>query len=345
MELRRRVQAEVASAKARSGWPAGKTLKALGVARRSYYRWRQAEARLSATASASSSTSAGPSAAAAEAKPAKPLPPYAATAAEREAVQAYALKHPELRHRELAWRMVDEGAAFVSPSTVYRILKEAKLVCPWRRRRKRSREEIEKAQRADERWSTDLMHLQVGGRTYYYIGFLDEYSRYLVHHELLRSMDGESVSLAAQRAVEQLRGEAGQAKTAPEIRSDNGSGYVSGEFRETLAGAGLRHQKITPHCPEENGLMERSNRTIREAWEEAGEAEDFPAAAELLTKLVGWYNEARLHRALGYLRPADYYRGKPAELHAARKRKLVEARQRRKEANLKLRQPKLPLIS
>jgi putative transposase len=328
-ELRRRVHDEVMRAKARSGWPAGKTLRALGVPPRSYYRWRRDEA-------AAATDPAKP--------PAKAVSPYAATAAERAAVIAYALEHPAVRHRELAWRMVDEDVACVSPSTVYRILQEARLVCPWRRRSKRSREECEKATRPDERWGTDLMHLQVGGRTYYYIGFLDEWSRCLVHHELLRSMDGASVSLAAQRAIDRWRRDVGPAAAAAEVRSDNGSGFVSREFHETLAGAGLRHQTIKPHCPEENGLMERSNRTIREAWEAAGEADDYYEAEAVLAKLVRWYNEERLHRALGYLRPVDYYRGRPEELREARRRKLAEARQRRKEANLNVRQPKLPLM-
>lgn len=336
-ELRRRVREEVAQAKSRSGWPAWKTLAALGIARRSYYRWLREEEERRRTLVSSSAAAMEP--------PPKPIPPYAATAAERAAVTAYALKRPEMRHRELAWRMVDDDIAFVSPSTVYRILQEAKLVCPWRRRTKRSREESEKAQRPDERWGTDLMHLQVAGRTYYYIAFLDEWSRCLVHHELLRSMDGASVSLAAQRAIERWRRAVGPAAAAPEIRSDNGSGYVSREFRETLAGAGLRHQKIKPHCPEENGLVERSNRTIREAWEAAGEADDFHAAEAVLAKLVRWYNEERLHRALGYLRPLDFYRGKPEELQRERTRKLAVARQRRKETNLKLRQRLLPLGS
>ena len=99
--------------------------------------------------------------------------------------------------------MVDEDVVCLSPSTVYRILREEQLVCPWRRRTKRSREE-EKAQRPNERWATDLMYVQIGERRYYLVTFLDEYSRYLVHWELLSSMDGDSVSLAAQRAVETL---------------------------------------------------------------------------------------------------------------------------------------------
>jgi hypothetical protein len=31
----------------------------------------------------------------------------------------------------------------------------------------------------------------------------------------------------------------------------------------------LGHQRIKPHCPEENGIIERSNRTLREALDGA----------------------------------------------------------------------------
>jgi putative transposase len=168
------------------------------------------------------------------------------------------LKRPvTLRHRELAWRMVDEDVAFVSPSTVYRILREAKLICPWRRRTKRIRTEAEKATRPDQRWATDLMHVPLGNRVYYVINFMDEYSRYLLHQEVVLGMDGLTVSLAAQAAIETLpKDQRGRPLMTPEIRSDNGSGYISKEFRLVLKENGLEHRRIQPHCPEENGLME-----------------------------------------------------------------------------------------
>jgi hypothetical protein len=83
------------------------------------------------------------------AEPSPPVAPYEALSEEKQAVPAYARKHPELGYRELAWRMVDEDVAYVSPSTVYRILREAKLVSPCRRRVKRKKAEIDKATRPD----------------------------------------------------------------------------------------------------------------------------------------------------------------------------------------------------
>jgi putative transposase len=308
----------------RSGWPARQTLAALGVAARSYYRWRREKA-----------WEQGPA-------PPRPVPPYEATAEEQRVVVAYARRHPAWRHRELAWRMVDEGVAGLSPSTGYRILKEHDLVCPWRRRAKRSRAVWEQASRPDQRWATDLMAVQVAGRTYYLISFLDEYSRMIVHWELLGNMDGHSVRLAAQAAIETLpRDGDGRLWVTPEIRSDNGSGYVSAEFRGVLRENGLGHQRIRPHCPEENGRIERAYRTLREELD--GEAlTTYWQARDALAKVIDRYNHDRLHGALGYLRPIDYYRGNPDEPRDERRRKLAAARHRRREVNLKLRQPTLP---
>ena len=68
----------------------------------------------------------------------------------------------------------------------------------------------------------------------------------------------------AQGAIDTLpKGDDGRPVVSPEIRSDNGSGYVSQEFRLVLKENGLGHHRIKPHCPEENGLIERSNRTLR----------------------------------------------------------------------------------
>ena len=267
--------------KQRSGWPAGKTLSALGVTRTTYYRWLREEAWAKVRAG----------------EPAKPVQPYEALAEEKAAVRAYALKHPELRHRELTWRMVDEGVAYLGASTVYRILREAKLVCPWRRRSKRRREEDEKAARPNQIWATDIKYVWVGERYYFLVCFLDEYSRYIVHHELLWGMDGPTVSLAAEAALETLPVDAeGRLEETPQMRSDNGSCFISREFGGVLEEHGLIHRRIKPHCPEENGVMERAQRTLGEALEEE-ELTDHLHAVQVIGRLVRWYNEERLHRA------------------------------------------------
>ena len=73
-------------ARGRSGWPAKRTLAALGVARRSYYRWLKEEAWARSL----------------PAELVRPVQPFEALPEEKEAVLGYARRRPEHRGRRRA---------------------------------------------------------------------------------------------------------------------------------------------------------------------------------------------------------------------------------------------------
>ncbi len=110
-DLQRRVIAEVEQARTRSAMPIRQSLKILGVPYGSYYRWKRDEAWKRETT-----------------PPIHPVQVFEALPEEKAAVKDYALSHADIRHRELAWRMIDEDVAYLSPSTVYRILLEENLM-------------------------------------------------------------------------------------------------------------------------------------------------------------------------------------------------------------------------
>ena len=304
------------------------SLRHLGVPRGTYYRWKKERAWERE-----------------KAEPVSPVQAFEALPEEKQAVVKYALDHPEIRHRELSWRMIDDDVAYLSASTVYRILRAEELMHRQRGRVKRYREEIEKASAPDEIWATDLMYMKVGEVQYYLVTFIDEYSRYLVHWELLTSMGGHSISTAAQRAIETLAvGPDGKLAATPIIRSDNGSGYISNEFVGLLSHHELTHQRIRPHCPEENGIQERFNRTLREGIEEH-DLESRYDTQEVIGNLISHYNDIRLHSSLAYQTPATWYRGNPSAVTQTRRLKLSQARHRRKQVNLGIRQRTLPFTN
>lgn len=143
-------------------------------------------------------------------------------------------------------------------------------------------------------------------------------------------MDSNSVSLEAQIAVENVRRDS---LALPEIQSDNGSAFISMEFRIVLKENGLTHRKIHPHTPEKNGIVERANKTMRE--ELSGKViTDFGDAEREITKTVRRYNNERRHSSLQYLTPVQYYRGNPNELLSMREGKMERARMLRKERNM-----------
>ena len=72
--------------------------------------------------------------------------------------------------------------------------------------------------------------------------------------------------------------------------------------------------------------------------------EDYTHAKGVIAAIIDAYNNIRLHSALSFLRPVDYYRGDPEALLAQRRRKLQTARELRKQENIKLRQRLLPFV-
>ena len=247
---------------------------------------------------------------------------------EIEACIKYALNHPREGYRRLAWMMVDKDIAYFSPSTVYRVLDQQGLLYRWKRGKCEALTRPPKPKRPNEQWHTDIMYLWVMGRWYFLVSVLDGYSRYIVHWELLTSMRAEEVVDVVHRALE----ETGE---RPRIVHDNGSQFKSKEYRGLIKRFELEDIKVRIAHPESNGVIERFHRTVREEGVGEEELRDLYQAREIITHWVKHYNEERLHGAINYLRPVDYYYGKPEILLAVRQEKLAVAREKRKRENLK----------
>jgi transposase InsO family protein len=291
----------------RTGWTIRRILKAIGLTRARYRDWLTRAARDALV----------------------DRPPIASLRdgilpEEKAAVIDYALAHPKDGYRRLAWQMVDADVAYLSPSSVYRVLKEADLLYRWKRST-RSGTAPAKPTRPHERWHTDLMYLRIEDSWYFLVTVLDAYSRYVVHWELLTTMRAADVQLVIQRALEETG-------ATPDVVTDNGSQFTAKEFKELIRRFVFKHIRIRWYHPESNGLVERFHRSTRAALGEA-DLRNLSQARELIGEWVREYNETRLHAGLGYLTPAEYYRGDPAERIAEREAKLAAARERRRAIN------------
>ncbi len=106
------------------------------------------------------------------------------------------------------------------------------------------------------KWLVDIKYVKIKQRFFYLIIIIYEYSRYIVHHALITSMDSNSVSLEAQVAIENLRKDS---LATPETQSDNGSVFISLGFKIVLNNNGLTHKRIHLDAPEQDGIVERVN--------------------------------------------------------------------------------------
>jgi len=91
----------------------------------------------------------------------------------------------------------------------------------------------------------------------------------------------------------------------------------------------MTHVRTSPYSPQSNGKLERWHRSLKGECLRPLTLED---ARRLIRKYVEYYNQVRLHSAIGFVTPADMLAGRQAQIHAARDRKLEEARRQRQQA-------------
>ena len=214
---------------------------------------------------------------------------------EKRSVIAYALAHPKDGYRRLAWQMIAEDVAFLSPLSGYRIVNEADLLSRWKRSARVGEAPLT-PMRPNTRWHTDIMYLKVEDSWVFLVTVIDAYSRYVVHWDWLASMTAADVLLVIQEALE--RSGMATAVVKPQIVSDNGSQFTSKDFTQLVRRFALQHIRIRTYHPESNRVAERDHRTTREEIGEEG-LRNLSHARAVIAKWVKHDNEHRLHAKRG----------------------------------------------
>lgn len=248
------------------------------------------------------------------------------TAEEQQAILAYHDRHPLEGYRRLAFMMLDDDVAAASPSTVYRVLKQAgrldrRAVGP----SKKGTGFVQPLQ-AHQHWHIDVSYINLAGTFYFLCTVLDGFSRYIVHWELRETMKEQEVETIVQRALEKFPG------VTPRIISDNGPQFIARDFKEFIRVTGMTHVRTSPFYPQSNGKLERWHGSLKQECIRPACPADVEEARQRIAAFVDHYNHARLHSALAYITPADKLNGLGDVIFAERDRKLEEARERRRLA-------------
>jgi transposase InsO family protein len=91
------------------------------------------------------------------------------------------------------------------------------------------------------------------------------------------------------------------------INTDNGSEYLLNFHREIISW-GIQHFFTDPHCPKQNGRVERLHQTAEYEYFNYQDdlLDDLDMINEKCMEFNTKYNTKRFHRSLGYKRPAEY---------------------------------------
>ena len=222
--------------------------------------------------------------------------------------------------------MLDADVVAASPSSVYRVLRDAGLIKSHNRKPSKKGTGFQQPLAAHQHWHVDISYINVAGTFFYLCSLLDGSSRFIVHWELRESMTEAEVETIIQRARERFAGE------RPRIISDNGPQFIAKDFKEFIRICEMTHVRTSPYYPQSNGKIERWHKTLKGECIRVKTPLSLEDARRLVTEFVVHYNEVRLHSAIGYIAPADKLAGRDRAILAERDRELDAVRQRRKAA-------------
>lgn len=142
----------------------------------------------------------------------------------------------------------------------------------------------------------DTKYLPILGNTYYLFSAIDCKSRYGFIY-CYRSISSRSGKEFIQKAREYFP------FPIQAINTDNGSEYLL-EFHKEIESWGIPHYFTNPHCPKQNGRVERFHQTAEyEYFNYKDLFEDLEYLRELCMEFNTKYNTKRYHRSLGYKTP------------------------------------------
>ena len=234
-------------------------------------------------------------------------------------------EHQTDGYRRVSYMMLDADIVAVSPATTYRILSNAGLLKRWNEKTSMKGKGFVQPLKPHEHWHIDVSYLNICGTFYYFIGILDGCSRYLVHWDIRTSMTEDDIAIVIERAKEKFPG------VTPRIISDNGPQFIAKDFKEYIRLSGMTHVKTSPYYPQSNGKLERFHGTIKRECIRPNAPVSLDDAIRLVTTFVKYYNEERLHSALGYVTPLDKLNAREQKIFDARDEKLQTARALRKQ--------------
>ena len=217
--------------------------------------------------------------------------------------------YPTYGYRRLWALLRKRHGLHVNRKAVYRILKVKGWMVHQRTWTPRPRVKgwASRASRSNERWAMDLTHIPVGRDGWAHLAaVIDCHDRAIIGHEF--SLRGRAKE--AERALEDaciLRfGTLRPKACTPVLRSDNGLIFQSRRFRAACRDYRLKQEFITPYTPEQNGMIERFFRSLKEECTWLHNFETFDEAKKAINTWIQFYNEERPHQSLGYLSPHEY---------------------------------------
>lgn len=174
--------------------------------------------------------------------------------------------------------------------------------------RPRAQSKTSVAEAPNVRWATDMTHFFCADSGWcHVVAVIDCWNREIVGYRISRSQNAQVAEGALEDALIRRFGMDRTAARGLLLRSDNGLIFSSKQYLKLVSRYGLKPEYITPYSPEQNGVIERFMRTLKEECIWLNLFTSFEEAKRIIEAWIDEYNTARPHQELGYLSPVEYW--------------------------------------
>ena len=224
-------------------------------------------------------------------------------------------RFPTFGYRRIwAWLRNREGL-LVNKKAVYRVLREKNWMIQQRRLTPRPRVKVKRSQvsQSNQRWAMDLTHIYCGEDGWAHLAaVIDCHDREVIGYEFSMRGRAKEAERALEDACLKRFGTLQRKGARPILRSDNGLIFLSRQFREACRDYGLKQEFITPYTPQQNGLIERFFRSLKEECVWLNNFESFEDGQRAISEWITFYNSVRPHQSLAYQSPTEFRKAKKA---------------------------------
>lgn len=218
------------------------------------------------------------------------------------ALHELAEQHHSWGFSKMAAKLKTQGKPW-NHKRIYRIYCEMKLnlrVKPKKRIPSREKIVLQQPERVNETWSIDFMSdALTNGRAIRTFNIMDDYNREALWIDVKYSFPADQMTKILDRVAE-WRGYPKQ------IRSDNGPEFLARHTEKWAKEHKVQWLFIQPGKPNQNGYVERMNRTFREDVLDAYLLNSISQTQELAEEWLTMYNYQRPHEALHNLTPIAF---------------------------------------
>lgn len=153
--------------------------------------------------------------------------------------------------------------------------------------------------RPDFVWSTDITYIRVGNGFIYLMAIIDWFSRYVLAWNMSNSLEATFCVMGLQEALE---------KSAPEIfNTDQGGQFTTDDFTGPLLQCGVKISMDSRGRALDNVFVERLWRSVKYEEVYLKSYQSVKEAIMSLAQYFDFYNNRRVHQALGYSTLAEVY--------------------------------------